>query len=153
MPQPSKATVADYIASLTSEQAAVIRKLRALIRKSLPKGYKESMDWGIPSYVIPLNRYPHTYNQQPLAYVAVGANKNHFSLHLMACYGNPTLMKEFEIAYKKSGKRLDMGKACLRFKKIDDLPLDLIARTIASVSVEEFLDTYEQSRISDRKKN
>jgi hypothetical protein len=144
-------TVAEYIASLTTEQAGVIRKIRALIRKSLPKGYQESMNWGIISYEIPLSRYADTHNRQPLAYLALGANKNYFSLHLMGCYGNPALMKKFESAYRKSGKRLDMGKACLRFKKIEDLPLDVIAHTIASVSVDNFIAEYERIRNSLRK--
>ncbi len=152
MSQSTDKTVAEYIASLTPEQATVIRKMRAMIRKNLPRGYQESMDWGIISYVIPISRYPSTYNRQPLAYLALGAKKNYFSLHLMACYGNPTLMKKFESAYRKSGKQLDMGKACLRFKKIEDLPLELIADTIASVSVEDFIRWYELIRNSDEKK-
>jgi hypothetical protein len=139
------ATVAEYLKELPEDRRRVVSTLRKLIRKSLPKGYQESMAWGLISYTIPLSRYPDTYNGQPLAYVALAAQKNYFALYLMNVYASANeafLRREF----KKAGKRLDMGKACLRFKSLEDLPLEAIGKVVASTPVERYLAWYEANQ-------
>ena len=101
---------------------------------------------GAITYAIPLKDYPDTYNGQPLCIAALSAGKNYCSLHLMAAYGDPKTRRWLGDAFRKSGKKLDMGKACVRFKSVDDLPLDAIAAVIAKVSPEQYIRTYEQSR-------
>ena len=90
------------------------------------------MQYGMISYCIPLERYPATYNKQPLSYVALASQKNYMAHYLMCVYGSPDVRAWFGVEYQKSGKRLDMGKSCLRFKRADDLPLDLIGKTVAA---------------------
>ncbi len=144
--QSKAATVAEYIESLPSERQVVIAKVRALILKNLPEGYEEGMQYGMISYYIPLSRYPETYNGQALGYVALASQKNYLSIYLMNVYGNKETEEWFTDSYKKSGKKLNMGKSCVRFKKLEDLPLDLIGETIAKTSVEEFISLYAKSR-------
>ena len=136
-------TVNEYIASLPSERAAVIRALRKIILENLPKGYEETMNWGMISYEIPLKTYPITYNKKPLSYVALAAQKNNYSLHLMGLYWDEERDKAFVAAFKKAGKKLDRGKGCIRFKKMEDLPLDVIGKTIGQISVKEYIRHYE----------
>ena len=96
--------------------------------------------------MVPLERYPVTYNGQALQFAALSSQKNHMSLYLMNIYGDPEVEQWFVGRYKASGKRLDMGKACVRFKKLDDLPMELIGETIALTPVAKFLERYEASR-------
>ena len=121
-------TVAAYLASLPPEKRAVIEEARALVHKHIPKGYAEFMNWGVINWGIPLEEFSNTYNGQPLCYVGLGAKKNYNSLYLMGAYGTsdgmyatPFSQKLLVDAFKKAGKRLDMGKCCLHFKKLDDL--------------------------------
>ncbi len=108
------------------------------------------MLFGMIGYVIPLERYPVTYNRQPLMYAALASQKNYMSLYLMNIYGNPDDQKWFVGAYKDSGKKLNMGKSCVRFKKLEDLPVELIGKAIARSSVDEFIELYEASRSRPR---
>ena len=145
--QSEATTVSDYIKSLEPDKALVIKKLRALIKKNLPKGFVETMRWGMISYEVPLSRYPNTYNKQPLSYVGLASQKNKFSLYLMGCYSDEKTRKTFESEYRKSGKPMDMGKSCIRFKKLDDLPLELIEKTISGTSVDHWIEIYEKARV------
>ena len=108
------------------------------------------MQFGMISYVIPLERYPVTYNKQPLMYASLASQKNYMSLYLMNIYGNPQAQQWFREEYQASGKRLDMGKSCVRFKKLEDLPVDLIGKAIARGSVCDFIKLYEASRSQHR---
>ena len=135
----SATTVQEYLDALPSERREVVAKVRAMVLKNLPKGYRESLSWGVISYEIPLERYPDTYNKKPLTYVALAAQKNHYALYLMGAYANATQAKALEQAFAKAGKKLDMGKSCLRFKKLDDLPLDAVGKIIASVPPDEMI--------------
>ena len=101
-------------------------------------------------YYIPLSRYPQTYNGQPLAVAGFASQKGYMSLYLMSVYATPELGRWFEKEYAKTGKKLDMGKSCVRFKSLDDLPLDLIGKVIAKTSVEEFIGIYEKAQGSAR---
>jgi hypothetical protein len=142
--QSSAATVKEYLASLSAERRQAVAALRSLILDNLPAGYEEVMLWGMICYVIPLARYPMTYNGQPLGLAALASQKNYMSLYLMAVYGNKGTEKWFKAEYTRSGKKLNMGKSCLRFKTLDDLPLELIGRCIARVSVEAYIESYEK---------
>jgi Domain of unknown function (DU1801) len=104
------------------------------------------MNWGMISYEIPPERYPKTYNKQPLSYAALAAQKNYFVLHLMAVYGSPEQAAWFREEFRKAGKKLDMGKACVRFRKLDDLPLDVIGQVIARTPPDKYIAYYEATR-------
>jgi len=146
MVQSAAATVADYLDALPPERRAVIAEVRKVIRRNLPKGYQEVMNWGAITYELPLERYPNTYNGQPLCYAALAAQKNHFALYLMTVYGDTKLEQELRAAFRKAGKKLDMGKSCVRFKSVDQLPLDAIGRIIAAVPPDKYIAAYEKSR-------
>lgn len=132
-----------YLASLPAERRGVIAAVRKLIRTHLPKGYVESMNWGMLSYEIPLSRYPDTYNGQPVSYVGLAAQKNNYALYLMNVYGSAALHDRLVAAYAASGRRLDMGKSCLRFKTLDELPMDVIGEIIAATPVETLIEAHE----------
>ena len=143
----SKATtVADYLAELPEERRKTISAVRAVVRKNLPKGYKESIGYGMICYSVPLSTYPDTCNGQPLCYAALAAQKNYCAIYLMNVYGDAPTAKAFRDGFKKAGKQLDMGKSCVRFKTADDLPLDVIGKTIAATPVKEFVEKHEKAR-------
>ena len=137
MVSSKETTPAGYLASLTPEQRAVIEAVRAVVQKRLPKGYVETMNWGMLSYEIPLSTYPDTYNKQPLMYVALAAQKNTYALYTTNVRSSPELLAKLTAAYKASGRKLDMGGGCIRFKTLADLPLGVIGDIVAATSVAE----------------
>jgi uncharacterized protein YdhG (YjbR/CyaY superfamily) len=137
-------SVEEYLAELPEDRRRAISRVREVILANLPQGFEETMQYGMPSYIVPFERYPTTYNGQPLAVASLASQKNYMSLYLMSVYGERD--QQFREEYERTGKRLDMGKSCVRFRSVDDLPLDLIARTIAATSVDDFIRTYEASR-------
>ena len=139
-------TVSGYLAELPPDRREAIAALRRVILDHLPEGFEETMQFGMIGYVIPLERYPVTYNQQPLSYAALASQKNYMSLYLMNIYGDSEAQQWFTDEYRASGKKLDMGKSCVRFKKLADLPLELIGQAIARTSVDGFIELYEASR-------
>ncbi len=104
------------------------------------------MNWGMITWQVPLKRYPDTYNKQPLAFVALAAQKNNYALYLMCAYQDKAFEKSLLDAYRKLGRKPDKGKSCLRFKRLEDLPLDAIGGLISTIEVEDFIATYEKSR-------
>ena len=143
----SKATTpAAYLASLPPERRKVIAAVRAVVREHLPAGYVESMNWGMLSYEIPLSRYPDTYKKQPLMYLALAAQKNNFALYLAGVSGNNALMDRLTASYKAKGKKPDLGKGCLRFKALDELPLEIIGELVASTPVDKRIAQHEATR-------
>lgn len=140
------ATVADYLAELDTGRAAEIAAIRDLINSALPAGYREGMGWGMIGWVVPLERYPHTYNGQPLVYAALAAQKNSNSLYLNCVYVGGDREQSFRDAAAAEGKRLDMGKSCIRFRRAADLPLDAIRTEIASTTPDQFIARYEAAR-------
>jgi hypothetical protein len=146
MTQPKPATPGAYLAALPADRRAVVAAVRDLVLENLPKGYVETVRSGMLSYEIPLERYPKTYNKLPLTYAALAAQKNHYALYLMSVYSDPAEAKRLEDAFGKAGKKLDIGKSCVRFRKLDDLALDAIGRAIAGTSVERFIERYEATR-------
>ena len=139
-------TVDDYLTELPEQRRAVVSAVRDLVNRHLPPGYVEAMSWGMISWEVPLSRYPDTYNRQPLAYVALAAQKQYYALYLMACYANSTQDVALRKAYADAGKTLDMGKSCLRFKALDDLLPEVVGGVIASTPVDAHIAQYEASR-------
>ena len=137
-------TVEQYLNELPNGRKEEMSIVRQTIVENLPDGYDEVMNWGMITYEVPLETYPNTYNGKPLMYAALASQKNHMSVYLTGCYMSLDFRDKFEKAYKKSGKRFDAGKSCIRFKKIDDLPLDLLGKTIASMDVNEFIELVEK---------
>ena len=146
MVRSNAATVEEYLNELAPDRREHIEAVRNVVLDNLPEGYAESMNWGMISWEIPLERYPKTYNKQPLMYAALASQKNYMSLYLMCVYTHDGTQTEFERRFKASGKKLKMGKSCVRFKTTDDLPMDLIADTIASTPVDGYIRSYEEAR-------
>ena len=134
MVQSKAGTVAQYLEELPEERRAVVAAVRDLVLEHLPEGYRESMNWGMIAYEIPLERYPVTYNKQPLAYVALAAQKNYYSLYLMSCYESSEGENRLREEFRKAGK------------KLDDLPLEKIGEIVAATPPEGLIEQYEASR-------
>ena len=140
------ATVTEFLASLPDERRKAISRVRSVVRKHLPAGYKEVMCLGMISYEVPLKVYPDTYNGKALWYAAIGEQKNYLTLYLMNAYGDPALKRKLQDGFKAAGKKLDMGKACIRFKAADDLALETIGEVVGSTSLEQFVATAKAAR-------
>lgn len=146
MAKSSAATVEEYLAELPEDRRAVVSAVRDVVVRNLPEGYRESLNWGMISYEIPLERYPNTYNKQPLSYAALAAQKNYYALYLTGSYADPEGEGWLRSEFEKAGKKLDMGKSCVRFRRLEDLPLDVIGRAVASTPPEALIARYEASR-------
>ena len=150
MVKSAAATPEAYLDALPQERRAVIATVRRVILENLPPGYQESMNWGMICYEVPLERFPKTYNKQPLMYAALASQKNYCSLYLTSVYqaGIDGLNDQAEEArlreeFAKAGKKLNMGKSCVRFQRLEDLPLEVIGRVIARTSVKDFIARYQ----------
>ena len=144
MVSSSAATVSDYLTELPPERRAEIEKVRDVVNAALPAGYREGMAYGMIGWAIPLADYPDTYNKQPLGYAALAAQKNGYSLYLNCVYASEEKAQRFREAWAATGKKLAMGKSCIRFKRADDLALDVIRDEIASTTPTEFIAAYEK---------
>jgi Domain of unknown function (DU1801) len=144
-------SIEEYLRSLPAERQAAMSSVRRVILDNLPEGYAEQMQGGMIGYVVPHELYPAGYHcdpQQPLQYAALASEKSYMSLHLMTVYGDPVTAAWFRKAYEASGKRLDMGKACVRFKKVEDLPLEVIGQAIARTPAKAYIARVEKFRES-----
>jgi hypothetical protein len=139
-------TVDAYLAKLPDDRREVATALRRLVLGHLPNGYVETMNWGMPSYEVPLERYPETYNGQPLGYAAFAAQKNNYALYLSCIYMDPQRERALRDAFMAIGRKPDMGKACLRFRKLEELPLTALGELIAATPVDAFIALHERSR-------
>jgi hypothetical protein len=148
----SARTPGAYVASLPADRRLAITRIRAEILKNLPEGFEDTVDFGHIAYVVPLKRFPCTYNGHPLMYAALGSQKRHMAVYLTPVYADPATEKWFKAEYRKSGKKLDMGKSCVRFAKLYDLPLELSGRAIARTPLEEFVRRCEAARSKVRRK-
>lgn len=140
-----------YLDSLPADRRTPIAKVRAVIRRNLPGGYVEAMNWGMIAYEVPLRRFPDTYNGQPLMYAALASQKRHMAVYLSGIYADDRLRAWFEAEYRATGLRMDIGRSCVRFTSVDHLPLDLIGEAIAAVPLDEFITMYEGSRPTVRR--
>jgi hypothetical protein len=139
-------TVEEYLQELPEDRAAVVSEVKDVILKSLPRGYEETMNWGMIAYEIPLERYPDTYNKRPLMYMALAAQKNHYAVYSSGVYMDPLGESWLRSEFDKAGKKLDMGKSCIRFRRLEDLPLEVIGKVAAAQSVDEFIGAYEKAQ-------
>lgn len=139
-------TVEEYLDELPGDRRSAIEAVRETILANLPDGYVEAMNWGMIAYEVPLETFPDTYNNKPLMYAALASQKNHMALYLSAVYGQDEARQWFIDRYRDSGKKLDMGKSCVRFKTLDQLPLDLVADAIGRTPVEDFIGIAEAGR-------
>jgi uncharacterized protein YdhG (YjbR/CyaY superfamily) len=145
------ASVDAYLASLPPERREALAGVREVILKHLPKGYEEGMGHGMIEYRVPLEAYPDTYNGQPLQYAALASQKNYMALYLNTIYVSPESAEAFERAYRATGKRYDVGKSCVRFRRLDDLPLDLVGKTVKSMPLKTFVALARDARTAHKR--
>lgn len=146
--QSKAATVKEYLAELPEDRRKALQAVRKVIRANLDKGYKEGMQYGMIGYFVPHTLYPDGYHcdpKQPLPFAGIASQKNHMSIYMMCIYSNEADLTRFQKAWAKTGKKLDMGKSCIRFKKIEDIPLEVIGETIKRVPVKKFIAHYESA--------
>jgi hypothetical protein len=144
--QSKAATVDQYVKELEPQRAAVIQAVRKVILQNLGKGFQETMQYGMIGYNVPHSIYPAGYHcdpKQPLPYAALAAQKNAYSLYMSSVYGSEDERERFVKAWQKSGKKLDMGKSCIRFKSLDQIPLEVVGEAIKRVSVADHIKMYE----------
>jgi len=141
-------TVEEYIAQLPEERIAPFKKLRKTILDNLPKGFEEGMGYGMPAYYVPHSIYPDGYHcdpKLPLPFINIASQKNFIAFYNMGIYSNPKLLEWFTSEYPKYVKtKLDMGKSCIRFKKMDQIPFELLGELVSKVSVEDWITTYDR---------
>lgn len=147
--QSSATTVDKYIAELPEERQKVISQLRKQIKKNLPRGFKETMGYGMIGYVVPHSMYPDGYHcnpKDPLPFMNIASQKNFVAVYSMGIYSNPKLLKWFTDEYAKADVgKLDMGKSCIRLKKMDKIPYELFGQLASKVSPEEWIKYYEKA--------
>jgi hypothetical protein len=153
--QSAAKSVKDYLKEVPEEKASYFSKLRDVIIKNIPKGFEESMQYGMISYVVPHSLYPEGYHcdpKIPLPFVSIASQKNFIALYHMGIYANPKLLDWFVSEYPKYSKsKLDMGKSCIRFKKADQIPFDLIAELMQKLTVEDWIKLYQNAFLKAKK--
>ena len=135
MVKSEASTAEEYLSELPDDRREAMDVVRGVVLANLPDGFQEEMQFGMISYVVPLETFPKTYNGKPLTYVSLASQKNHMSLYLMSIYADEENARQFDAEFVAKGKKMDRGKACVRFKKVDDLPLDVIGHAVADTSV------------------
>jgi hypothetical protein len=141
-------TVKEYLASLPKDRRDAISAIRKVILANLPKGYEECMSYGMIGYVVPHSIYPSGYHcdpKLPMPFANLASQKNHMALYVMTVYGHSATEKWFRRAWLAAGKKLDMGKCCVRFRKLEDVPLKVVGELIARVPVKEYLAHIEKA--------
>ena len=147
--QSKAATVKESLASLPPDRRTALEAVRKVINDNLDKGFEEGMSYGMMGWYVPHSIYPGGYHcnpEQPLPFAGLASQKNAMSLYLMCTYGDKSQRDTFVSEWKKTGKKLDMGKSCIRFKKLEDLPLDVIGRAIKRVSLKGYVAAYDAIR-------
>jgi hypothetical protein len=144
--QSKAATVTEYMKELPADRRAALEKVRGVIRKHLPKGFKEQMGYGMMGYVVPHRLYPPGYHcdpKQPLPFAGLASQRNYMSFYLMTLYMNPEMEGWLRDQFRERGMKLDMGKCCIRFKKLEDQPLEVIGEAVGRMTVAEYIQRYE----------
>lgn len=144
--QSEATTVDEYLDGLSTDRRAAISAVRQVILSSIPKEVEETMSYGAIGYVVPHSIYPNGYHcdpTKPLPYIGLASQKNYMSVYLFCIYVDADLRDRFIESYKATGKKLDIGAGCIRFKKLENLPLDLLERTIREMTLSKFLKQYE----------
>lgn len=145
--QSKATTVAQYLAELPEDRRAAVEAVRRVILKNLPKGIEEGMQYGMIGYFVPKSIYPAGYHcdpRQPLPFAGLASQKNHLSVYMMHVHEDGDLCRRFRAAWEATGKKLDMGKCCVRFRRLEDAPLEVIGDTIGAISAREFISMYEE---------
>jgi hypothetical protein len=159
--QSKAATVDAYLKELPGDRRPIIESVRKTILKNLGKGYAEVMQYGMIGYCVPHSMYPAGYHcdpKQPLPFVCLASQKNHIAVYMMCLYGDPALNKWFTAEWAKSvkagrAKKLDMGKSCIRFKRLEDVDLELIGEAIHRVPVMEYIAFYKRAILSNSRRS
>ena len=141
------------MAALPEDRREAMAAIREVILKNLPKGYEEGMQWGMPSYFVPLSAYPAGYNcqpDQPLPFVGFASQKNHMAFYGFCIYMDEELKNRFVEEWKNTGKKLDMGKSCVRFKKLEDVPLEVIGKAVKRFPMKKYIAAYEETLVQTR---
>lgn len=133
-------TVEEYLAKIPTDRREALTEVRRVILENLPAGFVEVINWGMITYEVPLAVFPDTYNKKPLMYAALGNQKNHMAVYLCGVYGSEKVKTEFLEIYEKSGKKLDMGASCVRFKKLDTLCLEAVAYAVGAFAMKDFVE-------------
>jgi uncharacterized protein YdhG (YjbR/CyaY superfamily) len=144
-------TPEEYIAALPDDRREAVATVREVINRNLPPGYVEGMSYGMIAWWVPLETFGDTYNGEPLGLAGIASQKNYMSLYLMTVYGSLEEEAWFKERYARSGKKLNMGKSCLRFRRLEEVPLDVIGETIARADLDRMLAHYAEARGSSRK--
>jgi hypothetical protein len=153
--QSKAATVDEYLADLPADRRKIVQAVRELMLKNLDKQYEEGMQYGMIGYYVPHKVYPAGYHcdpTQPLPFAGLASQKNHLSLYLMCVYAGGEMSEWFQRAWAKTGKKFDMGKACVRFKKLDDLALDVVAEAVRRMPAKKYIAFYESATQDDRER-
>ncbi|HNO79873.1 MAG TPA: DUF1801 domain-containing protein [Phycisphaerae bacterium] len=144
--QNKATTVKEYLDALPEDRRKALEAVRKVIKANLDKGYQEGIQYGMIGYFVPHKIYPNGYHcdpKQPLPFASIASQKNHMAIYMMCVYSDPKLQEWFQKAWAKTGKKLDMGKSCVRFKKIEDVPLEVVGEAIKRVSLKKYVDHYE----------
>lgn len=139
------ASIDEYLVNLPETRREALERVRRVITKNLPKGFEETIEFGMPSWVVPLSRYPKTYNKRPVLLAALASQKNHMAVYLTGIYGDEALRAWFEEAYGATGKKMDVGQSCVRFKTLADLPLEVIGDAIGKLGVDALIEIVERA--------
>ncbi|MCA9253400.1 MAG: DUF1801 domain-containing protein [Phycisphaerae bacterium] len=153
--QNKATTVKEYLDALPEDRRKALEAVRKVIKANLDKGYQEGIQYGMIGYFVPHKIYPDGYHcdpKQPLPFASIASQKNHMAIYMMCVYSDPKLQEWFQKAWAKTGKKLDMGKSCVRFKKIEDVALEVVGEAIKRVPVKKFVDHYESVLKSPSKK-
>ena len=149
-------TITEYIKELPADRIKPVKMLREVIKKNIPKGFKEEINYGMIGYVVPHSIYPDGYHcnpEQPLPFVCLASQKNFIAIYHMALYSDPKLYSWFVKEYSvQSKQKLDMGKSCLRFKKFDQIPYKLLGDLMKKITVKDYIKLYETALMNSRKK-
>jgi uncharacterized protein YdhG (YjbR/CyaY superfamily) len=147
--QSKAKTPKEYIDELPEDRKESVEELRSVVLKNLPKGFQEVMSYGMLGYVVPHSIYPNGYHcdpKQPLPFMGIASQKNFIAVYNMGVYSNPKLSEWFVAEFPKHSKyKLDMGKSCIRFKKMDDIPYGLIGELASKITVEDWIVFYEKN--------
>ena len=151
MAKSSASTPDEYVASLPDDRRDAVATVREVVNRNLPPGYSEGMAYGMIGWWVPLETFPDTYNGEPLGLAALGSHKNYISLYLNTVYSSAEEADWFKERYAASGKKLNMGKSCVRFRRLDEVPLDVIGETIARADLDRTVAQLVSARESSRK--
>lgn len=144
--QSSAASPQEYLDQLPEDRRPDVEAVLDVVRGSIRDGFEETMAFGMIGWVVPLSTYPTTYNGEPLGYVSLAMQKRHNALYLTCLYSDPALEQDFRTRWEAGGRRLDMGRSCLRYRRAADLDLGLVAEAVGRFDAAQFIELYERSR-------